>query len=55
MELGLPQGSHALLLTLRTLDEENWTLDGRSDGKATVRLKLISQAEITHPKPPTWV
>jgi hypothetical protein len=54
-ELALPQGSHGLLLTLRTLDEENWTLDGRSDGKATVRLKLANQVEITHPEPPAWV
>jgi hypothetical protein len=54
-ELGLPQGSHALLLTLRTLNEENWTLDGRSDRKATVRLKLVEKREITHPAPPPWV
>jgi hypothetical protein len=54
-QLALPQGSHALLLTLRTLDEENWTLDGRSDGKTTVRLKLQETTEITHPEPPAWV
>jgi len=54
-ELALPQGSHGLLLTLKTSDEENWTLDGRSDGETTVSLTLVKKDEITHPEPPSWV
>jgi len=54
-ELALPQGSHGLVLDLRCSREKNWTLDGRSDGGATVRLRLAGVAEVTHPNPPAWV
>ncbi len=54
-ELQLPQGSHALLLTLRQSDEENYALDGRSDNGGTVRLSLSGIRGIEHPSPPGWV
>jgi hypothetical protein len=54
-ELALPHGSHGLVLELRCVPEENWTLDGRSDHEATVRLELARVAEVTHPRPPAWV
>lgn len=53
-ELELERGAHALLLELRCQDEENWTLDGRSDGQTTVRLTFKRASSCRLPTPPRW-
>jgi hypothetical protein len=40
IELKLPKGAHGLVLTLSQHNEENFTLDGRSDEGSTVSLSL---------------
>ena len=52
--LSLPQNHHALLLSLTSADETNFTLDGRSDGGATFGLSLSEVWPIQHPAPPPW-
>ena len=54
-ELELPEGCHALLLTLSPDKEENITADGRSDDKMTTKLSLTSVIGIRMPKPPNWL
>jgi len=53
--LCLPKGSHALLLTLSTTCEENFTIDHRSDNKNSVKLSLSGVRDIVHPAPPDWL
>jgi len=53
-ELCLPEKGHALLLTLNASDEENWTLDGRSDKRTSVKLSIGAVHALQHPKPPRW-
>lgn len=53
-ELPLPQGAHALVLTVTPSPETTWTSDGRSDGGATVRLSLTGSIPVADPQPPPW-
>jgi hypothetical protein len=50
--LRLPKGDHALLLTLTSRMVEQFTLDGRSDGRATVHFGLGAAHPVRHPDPP---
>ncbi len=54
-ELWLPRGCHGLLLSLSTSWETNFTLDGRSDGGATMQLSLAGLRPIRHPAPTAWL
>ena len=55
-ELALPKGDHALLLSLTSKLVEQFTLDGRGDGKATVNFTLGAACGIKHPgKLPDWL
>jgi hypothetical protein len=54
-ELKLPRGDHALLLSLTSRRVEQVTLDGRSDGHATVNFSLGAAHGIMHPTPPLWL
>lgn len=49
-ELKLPLGSHALLLTLSISAEEQFTLDGRSDGGNSVKISLTGVSQVCDPK-----
>ena len=53
--LKLPRDNHALLLTLTSQLVEQYTLDGRGDGGATVHFGLGAARAIKHPQPPTWL
>jgi hypothetical protein len=53
--LKLPRGSHGLLLTLTNRLVEQFTLDGRGDGKMTMQFTLGAAHGISHPSPPAWV
>ena len=53
--LRLPKGDHALLLTLTSRMIEQFTLDGRSDGGATVHFALGAAHPVRHPAPPWWL
>jgi hypothetical protein len=53
--LKLPHGDHALLLTLTSRLVEQFTLDMRSDGTATVQFGLGAAHGIRHPDPPAWL
>jgi hypothetical protein len=53
--LSLPQGHHALLLTLTSRLVEEFTLDGRGDGRQTVQFGLGAAHGIKHGKPPKWL
>lgn len=53
--LKLPQKHHALLLTLTSQLAEQYTLDGRGDGGATVHFGLGAARPVKHPQPPTWL
>lgn len=53
--LKLPAGSHGLLLTLTNRLVEQFTLDGRGDGKRTMQFALGGAHGITHPDPPAWI
>jgi hypothetical protein len=53
--LKLPMGSHGLLLTLTNRLVENFTLDGRGDGKMTMQFALGAAHGVTHPDPPAWI
>jgi hypothetical protein len=53
-ELVLPAQHHGLLLSITSCEEENWTLDGRSDGFASRCLSLGAVHALRHPKPPKW-
>jgi hypothetical protein len=55
VELELPQGAHALLLSLAEGADEHFTADGRTDEKNTVRLTLGGTIPIVHKTPPTWL
>jgi hypothetical protein len=52
--LTLPAGHHALLLSLALRNEENWTLDGRSDEGTSYRVSLEQHQALRLPKPPVW-
>jgi hypothetical protein len=49
-ELKLPPGSHALLLTLSISSEEQFTLDGRSDGGNSVKISLTGVSQVSDQK-----
>jgi hypothetical protein len=53
--LKLPEGSHGLLLTLTNRLVENFTLDGRGDGKMSMQFALGAARGVTHPDPPAWI
>jgi hypothetical protein len=54
--LRLPKGDHALLLTLTSRLVEQFTLDGRGDGGATVHFGLGAAHPVRYPqKPPDWL
>jgi len=53
--LRLPRGDHALLLTLTSQLVEQFTLDGRGDGSATVQFRLGAAHGIGHNEPPKWL
>ena len=50
-ELHLDAGQHALLVTLSSCWQENWTLDGRSDGRTTIQLSLSGVRGIAADEP----
>jgi hypothetical protein len=52
--LALPAGHHALLLSLALKNEENWTLDGRSDLGTSYRVSLEQYEPLKLEKPPMW-
>ncbi len=55
VELVLPPGAHAMLLTLSPRREEEFTLDGRSDGGVSVCYGRSGVRPIAHPAPaPLW-
>ena len=54
-ELKLPKGAHALLLTLSLSQQEERTLDRRSDEGNTFRISLSGVRAIRHPTPPAWI
>jgi hypothetical protein len=54
-ELSLPPRCHGLVVTLTPSNEENWTLDGRSDDGQTFRLSLSGVRAIQHQDPPKWL
>jgi len=53
--LKLPKGSHGLLLTLTNRLVEQFTLDGRGDGRMTMQFALGAAHGIAHPNPPAWI
>jgi hypothetical protein len=53
--LKLPKGSHGLLLTLTNRLVEQFTLDGRGDGKMSMQFALGAAHGVTHPDPPPWI
>jgi hypothetical protein len=53
-ELILPEGAHALALTVNSESVRNWTLDGRTENFLTRDLSLGGVHAITHPRPPKW-
>jgi hypothetical protein len=53
--LKLPKDRHALLVTLATESETQYTLDGRSDEGQTRTLYLSAVHGIKHPQLPGWV
>jgi hypothetical protein len=53
--LKLPKGSHGLLLTLTNRLVEQFTLDGRGDGKMSMQFALGGAHGIAHPDPPAWI
>jgi hypothetical protein len=53
--LKLPKGDHALLLSLTGRRIEQFTLDGRGDGGATVHFGLGAAHGVRHPSPPPWL
>lgn len=54
-ELFLPERHYGLLLTLRSVDEEQFTLDHRSDGSLTSRLELEWFKPLPLAEVPDWV
>lgn len=54
-QLTLKDGSHAIMVSLCFRDEEELTLDRRSDGCTSVRVSLAQSRQVRHPKPPEWV
>lgn len=54
-ELLLPQGAHALLLSLRSKDIEQTTIDLRQDGSTAVSLTLSEVWPVELPNPPSWL
>jgi hypothetical protein len=55
-ELELPDGAHALLLTISPGKEENVTADGRSDYEMTTKLSLTSVIAVRHAGvAPAWL
>jgi hypothetical protein len=53
--LKLPRGDHALLLSLTQRTVEQFTLDRRGDGGATVQFVLGAAHGIRHASPPAWL
>ncbi|HYV48701.1 MAG TPA: hypothetical protein VFA20_27775 [Myxococcaceae bacterium] len=53
-ELEIWKGAHALLLQCAVDDEENWTLDGRSDHGNSVRITLRRTSDVVLQQPPSW-
>lgn len=54
-ELLLPHRHHGLLLTLRSVEEEQFSLDHRSDGRLTSRLELEWFKPLALPAVPAWL
>lgn len=54
-ELFLPKGHHGLLLTLRSVEEEQFSLDHRSDGGLTSRLELEWSKPLPLSAVPAWL
>jgi hypothetical protein len=54
-ELELERDAHALLLRCEIEQEENWTLDGRSDNRASMRIALRGTSDIRLPQAPDWL
>lgn len=54
-ELFLPKQHYGLLLTLRSVEEEQFSLDHRSDGSLTSRLELEWFKPLPLPTVPAWV
>ncbi len=52
--LALPADHHALLLSLALRNEENFTLDGRSDEGTSYRVSLEQHRAIRLDNPPKW-
>jgi hypothetical protein len=55
VSLKLPRGDHALLLSLTQRTVEQFTLDRRGDGGATVQFALGAAHGIRHAAPPVWL
>lgn len=55
LELSLPKGNHALLLSLWPDPQTRFTLDGRSDRGTTLNLFLSGVQSVAHPSPPAWL
>jgi hypothetical protein len=55
VSLKLPRGDHALLLSLTQRTVEQFTLDRRGDGEATVQFALGAAHGIRHASPPAWL
>ena len=60
-EIPLQPDAHAVHFVLRTTQQREVTLDGRSDGGAAEVLRLVRPKKgltfspVTHPTPPEWV
>jgi len=54
-ELYLPSGHHAVLIALDSVPEEQFTLDHRTDGKSTNRLKLRTIKPLALETVPKWL
>lgn len=54
-ELELPDGAHALLLTISPKKVQTFTADGRSDKETTMSLTLTSVIAVRHGNPPAWI
>jgi hypothetical protein len=53
--LALDEASHALLLSLASKSVTNFTLDGRSDGGATIALEIEDVLQVADSSVPRWI
>jgi hypothetical protein len=54
-KLDLPNGAHALILTLTSHRGKEFTLDGRDDGGSASYWTLSGTLPVSHPEPPKWL